>query len=294
MACYRFYQIDVFTETPLGGNPLAVFPEAEGLDPVQMQAIAREMNLSETTFVFPPEKPGGPVPVRIFTPRREIPFAGHPVLGTADVLRAIRSATESSEKSLVLGLPSGPVPVVWRDGIPFMDQPPATFQNPFPLVYRLGEALGLPQSAIHTWWPAQVGSNGFTALLVPLQGLKQVESVQLNLTVLGEILGEVAMVYVFSLETRDPECQVHARAFAPALGIPEDPATGSAAGILGTYLALHEVIDASLYPAVQIEQGLEMERPSRLQVKVEKLGDRVGSVQVGGKTRLVIEGTLNL
>jgi len=293
MASYRFFQIDVFTDRPLGGNPLAVFLEAHDLDPHRMQAIAREMNLSETTFVLPTSDSNADYQVRIFTPVKEIPFAGHPTLGTAEVLRLLGSLPENRD-DLILQMGCGNIRVTWRDGMPYMEQPLATFQKPFPMVYRLGEALGLPQSSIHTWWPAQVVSTGFPALLVPLQALEQVRRVELNLPVLKEILGTVDMIYVFSLETEDPACQVHARGFAPFIGIAEDPATGSVAGALGAYLAAHDVLEGGDYAALGIEQGLEMNRPSRLQVRVQVDGGEIRSIQVGGDSRLVIRGELTL
>jgi len=222
---YPFYQVDVFTDRALTGNPLAVFVEAEGLTDEQLLAIAREMNLSETTFVLPPSSPDFDFRVRIFTPGKEIPFAGHPAIGTAHVLHEThRLAADRTQYLFEMGI--GPVCVSRANHVFAMQQPLPEFQPPRTDRAAIAEALGLEEIRLHADRPAQVVSTGFPALLVPLANLEAMREIELNLTRLREVLGDVDMIYPFCLP-EDREAQVHVRGFAPFIGIPEDPATGS-------------------------------------------------------------------
>ncbi len=293
MPSYSFFQTDVFTSQPLGGNPLEVFPDASSLDSELMQKIAREMNLSETTFVFPPDKSDADFKVRIFTPGREIPFGGHPTIGTADVLKQA-GVLPTPLDSVTFEMGVGNVSVSWENGIAFMQQPLPEFQPPLASLHTLETTLSEASGALETRLPVQVVTTGFPALLVPLSRLDSLQALALNQAALKEVLGAVDMLYAFCLETESVETQVHARGFAPFIGIPEDPATGSVAGALGAYLLEHLVFGEGDSLSIRIEQGLEMGRPSRIEVETKKTGDEFTSVRVGGQSALVIEGVLKL
>jgi len=290
---YKFYQVDVFTDRPLEGNPLAVFVDGSGLEPATMLKIAREMNLSETTFILPASDPAADFDLKIFTPQAEIPFAGHPTLGTANVLFAA-GKINSSQSAVTFKMGVGNIRVTRREKSFFMEQPEAKFEAPCPIHERLADALSFDSSAICPEWPVQVVSTGFPALLVPLTSLDRIRAIKLKTHLLTEVLQGTNMLYAFTLETESPESTVHVRAFAPALGIPEDPATGSVAGALGAYLAQHQLIDEKRLDRIQIEQGYAMGRPSLIQVKVDQKDGVISGIEVGGKSRILIEGVLTL
>jgi len=289
----KFFQVDVFTDRVFGGNPLAVFPEPGELEESIHLKIAREMNLSETTFVYPPKNPKADFKIRIFTPGKEIPFAGHPTLGTAHVLWEL-GEIDSRSDSVVLEMGAGLIKVSKKQNNLFMQQPPPIFGDTVEVADRVAAALTIDSSDIDSRFPIQVVSTGFPALYVPLMNLEVLQRVELNLTVLREILGNVDMIYVFTGETVEPSSTVHSRSFAPFIGIPEDPATGSAAGALGAYLVQHEVIENLDPSAIVIEQGFEMNRPSLIQVNVGKTGGKIDSIQVGGQAITVLEGNLRV
>jgi trans-2,3-dihydro-3-hydroxyanthranilate isomerase len=289
----KFFQVDVFTDQMFGGNPLAIFPESEGLDEAVHLQIAREMNLSETTFVYPPENPKADFRIRIFTPGKEIPFAGHPTLGTAHILWET-GKIDAVRDSVVLEMDAGLIKVTKRKNNLFMEQPLPNFGDPVKALDRVAEALSIDSGEIDTRFPLQIVSTGFPALYVPLINLNAIQRVELNLTVLREVLGDVDMIYVFTGETLDSRSTVHSRAFAPFIGIPEDPATGSAAGALGAYLVHHKVVESLDPSAIVIEQGFEMNRPSIIQVSVGEAGGTIDSIQVGGQAITVLEGSLRI
>jgi trans-2,3-dihydro-3-hydroxyanthranilate isomerase len=317
MKAYRFIQVDVFTDRPFGGNPLAVFPEAEGLTTEEMQRLAREMNLSETTFVLPPQGEGvdcdSDFKVRIFTPAAELPFAGHPVVGTHWVLAhlgrvELREPVTRVRFELGVGvLPAdlhvagGQVErVVMAQGRP-------TFHAVLEDVTDLAAGLGLtPEAITETGLPVQVVSTGLPQMMVPVRSLAEVRRLdagQLNTAALNRVCRAVGTecVMVFTTETERPEATVHVRMFAPLLGVPEDPATGSANGALGAYLVRHAASHSALRRAVPIteptvrilsEQGAEMGRPSALTVEVDRRGDEITAVRVGGQVVAVAEGVV--
>ncbi|MCH8156455.1 MAG: PhzF family phenazine biosynthesis protein [Nitrospinae bacterium] len=292
---YKFYQVDVFTSTPLGGNPLAVFVEADGLDTETLQKVAREMNLSETTFVL--SASDADFEVRIFTPEKELPFAGHPTIGTAHILRQIGKIPD--EQNLIrLKMKVGVIPVhVEANGERlFMEHPQPEFGPILDSVADAAHALGLPSSAIDTRWPCQVVSTGFPALFVPLTTLDSARNIKVNIGKLEEVLEALGtdMVYVFTLETVHSGFTLHSRAFAPGIGIPEDPATGSASGAMGAYAAEYDVIAKEKLRDIKIEQGYEMGRPSSIYVEVEQAGGEIKSIRVGGESVTVVEGQLKL
>ena len=303
---YRFIQVDVFTDTPFGGNPLAVFPEAEGLTTEEMQRLAREMNLSETTFVLPPQAPGADFKVRIFTPATELPFAGHPVVGTHWVLAHLGRVELREPVTLVhLELGVGVLPadlhvVGGRVERVVMTQGRPTFHAVLEDVTDLATGLGLPPEAIvETGLPVQVVSTGLPQMMVPVRSLAEVQGLdpgRLDTAALAracKATGARDCVMVFTLETERPETTVHVRLFAPALGVPEDPATGSANGALGAYLVHHRVVPLT-GPTVHIvsEQGAELGRPSTLYVEVDHTDGEVVAVRVGGQVVEVAEGAV--
>ncbi len=317
MPSYHFLQVDVFTDQPFGGNPLAVFPDAAGLDTPQMQRIAREMNLSETTFVFPAEHPDADFKVRIFTPETELPFAGHPVIGTHWVLAhlgriGLRAPAITARFELGVGVRAAAIHVangvvtrvVMDHSAPEFGAIASTEQ-----VARLARGLGLQTDAIAaTGWPVQVVSTGIRQLFVPVQSLAAVRALSVQRqdnAAIAQIMAELdpethcnACLMVLTPETETPGVDVHTRMFAPGAGVPEDPATGSASGGLGAYLVRHQVVPATP-PTTHIvaEQGIEMGRPSRITIEVDSAttgGEpAITMVRVGGTVVPVIEGTLS-
>jgi trans-2,3-dihydro-3-hydroxyanthranilate isomerase len=302
---YRFIQVDVFTDKPFGGNPLAVFPEAEGLTTEEMQCLAREMNLSETTFVLPPRAAGADFQVRIFTPAKELPFAGHPVVGTHWVLAHlgridVHEPVTQVHFELGVGVLHADLYVA-RGQVErvVMTQDRPTFLATLDDVIDLAAGLGLdPEAITETAAPVQVVSTGVPQMMVPVRSLAEVQALdagQLNVAALSRACRAVdtECVMVFTLETEQPESTVHVRMFAPMLGVPEDPATGSANGALGAYLVHHQAVTVTAPTTyIRSEQGSEIGRPSMLYVEVDGVGKEVTAVRVGGQVVPVAEGTV--
>lgn len=281
-----FYQVDVFTDHIFGGNPLAVFTSGENFTEEELQKVAREMNLSETTFVYPSTTDAADFDVRIFTPTREIPFAGHPTLGTAYVLKKHCVVTANP---LRLNFKAGIISV-WTEGDKsFMQHPPAQTLYELNRSEKIAEALGLAFTSLDESLPVRVVSTGFPALFVPVNSLNNINAIRVNPQTLNEILEPLGidMIYPFCRETLDPENTVHVRAFAPGLGIPEDPATGSVAGAMGAYWAsLSDEEEISMV----IEQGYAMQRPSLIHVEVSE----AQKIRVGGQCQPVFTGCMQL
>lgn len=307
MSVYRFEQVDVFTSKPFGGNPLAVFPEAEGLSDEEMQSLAREMNLSETTFVLPAQDPEADFRVRIFTPAKEVPFAGHPVVGTHWTLAhlgMVELREPVTRISFELGVGVLPADLyVSGDEVQrvMMTQNSSEFLAILDDVRDLALGLGLPPEAIvNSSLPVQVVSTGLPQMMVPIRSLADVQRLdaqELNVAMLNRVCRDVGTecVTVFTRETEQTETTVHVRMFAPLLGVPEDPATGSANGALGAYLVHHRAVPAKR-PTTTIlsEQGIEMGRPSRVEVEVDHDEHGILSVRVGGEVVSVIRGEVRL
>ncbi|MGE0601572.1 MAG: PhzF family phenazine biosynthesis protein [Dehalococcoidia bacterium] len=293
MRSYRFVQVDVFTNTPFGGNQLAVFPEAEGISEAAMQTIAREMNFSETTFVLPPAEPNHDARVRIFTPGQELPMAGHPTVGTGFVLGAERGRTE-----LVFELGVGPTPVTVVPGDGMSGS--AAMQQQVPRFWQAkldaaGAAALVSLSAedAHPSLPVLNGSAGVDYLYVPVRSRKAVAAARPNAAAMETYFGEAfhRAVYVFSVES-DEVSDARGRMFFLVNGAPlEDPATGSAAGPLGGYLVNQGVMPAG---PIRLQQGYEMGRPSDIEVTVSGSANAITGVQVGGGVVKVAEGSLFL
>jgi trans-2,3-dihydro-3-hydroxyanthranilate isomerase len=302
---YQFIQVDVFTDKPFGGNPLAVFPDARGLTNDEMQCLAREMNLSETTFVLPPQATGADFNVRIFTPATELPFAGHPVVGTHWVMAHLgRVPLQQPVTQVRFELGVGVLPadlhvVAGKVQQVVMTQARPSFHAVLGDVTDLTAGLGLPMEAIaRTGLPVQVVSTGLPQMMVPVRSLAEVRSLdaaRLDMAALNRACRAVDTkdVLVFTFETEQPESTVHVRMFAPLHGVPEDPATGSANGALGAYLVHHKAVPLS-GPTVHVvsEQGIELSRPSKLYVDVDVEGGEPVTVRVGGQVVLVAEGSV--
>jgi trans-2,3-dihydro-3-hydroxyanthranilate isomerase len=297
---YTFYTADVFTDTQFGGNQLGIIPDARGLTTEQMHAITREFNYSESTFVFPPEDPKHTRRVRIFTPGGEVPFAGHPTVGTAHVLAAIGEiALTGDETRIVFEENVGPVPVVIRSrgGKPEFAQLSVAMlpQVSEPAVSRekLASLLSLDvQDLLDGDYAPQTVSCGLPFLLVPLRDRNAVARSRLRLEPWEHSLQGTPseMVMVFAADAERLGSDIRARMYGPAVSIVEDPATGSACACLAGYLAARTPRDGTLRWVV--EQGFEMGRPSILEIEADKANGAITAVRVGGKTVLVSKGEL--
>ena len=314
MRTLRFVTADVFTSEPFSGNQLAVVFGAEGFSSETLQAITREFNYSETTFVFAPERADTTRRVRIFTPGLEVPFAGHPTLGTAHVLVATGEVPPTDaeradgEMTVVLGENVGPVPVRLRlrDGAPEWAHF-TTAQLPEERVEVsdlgvLADMLSLSTSDFVGGTHAPTAAScGLPFLMVPLASVDAVSRARLRVDVWERVLGgrwaEWPMVFAMTGGT-DPEglprhvqgCDIRTRVFVPSGGVPEDPATGSANASLAGYLAARTPRDGTL--RWEVAQGVEMGRPSRLSLEVEKSAGVITAVRVGGASIVMSEGTM--
>jgi trans-2,3-dihydro-3-hydroxyanthranilate isomerase len=281
MASFRYVVADVFTDTALEGNQLAVFTDARELPEERLQTLAREMNLSETVFVYP-ARGEGHAHIRIFTPMSELPFAGHPVLGTAFVLGG---PLQASEVRLETGVGVVPVALEREAGrVVFgrMHQPIPTVR-PFERGPELLAALGVDGSEL----PLELYESGVGNVYVVLASEDAVAGVSPDLQRLVEVMGTVHANCVAGSGTR-----WKTRMFAPADGVPEDPATGSAAGPLAVHLARHGRI--AFDEEIEITQGVEIGRPSTLYARVEGSPDRIELVEVGGSAVIVARGEFRL
>ena len=313
MPKYNFIQLDVFTDRPFAGNPLAVFPEAEGISDEQMQQIAREMNLSETVFVLPSGKEDVVRRLRIFTPNSELPFAGHPIVGTWNCLAregvVPLPANGNGRVHLKHEVGIGVLPIE----IDFADGQPVSVmmtQGKFELCgevddwqeqAEIARALGLAREDLDETLPIQAVSTGNTMLLVPVRSLSDLGNCKPNQNLLDEIFERNedfrggTGCYAFTRETMEVgEARAHARFFV-GLNIGEDPATGSAAGPLGGYLVFHDATRVDPVDGVYkfvIEQGDFINRPSRIGLEVKGAPGKVEEVRVSGTSVVVARGNL--
>lgn len=289
---YPFVQLDVFSSRPFEGNSLAVITDARGLTDAEMQAIAKEMNLSETTFILPRdvavEQERG-VRVRIFTVGEELPFAGHPTLGTAFALRGSSGAAE-----IALDLNVGTIPVRFEEtpGQPAFGE--MTQKDPVFGIEHDREAVvraaGLNDGDIDPSLPVLTVSTGLPYTVVPLRGLEAIRDLHVDIRAASEYLDKAdsRFFYFVTRETVDPSARLHARMI---FYNGEDPATGSAAGCCSAWMVACGVANSG--ERVMIEQGIEMKRPSRIFVRAEKKDDRVVNVRVGGNAIEVLRGELS-
>lgn len=293
MRRYAYLHVDVFTDKPFGGNPLSVFLDSQGLSADEMQSIAKEMNHSETTFLFPPSN-GGAAKVRIFTPAVEIPFAGHPVIGTAFAIATHDPA--KSRASMTLELAGGDVATTLEleDGVPtfvWMTQKPPERGASIADVDRLARSLGIGRGDISLGeGAAEVWSTGLPFLFVPLSGLTPMGRMRPNPQILHELLHEVSArgVYAITRETTRTGVAVRGRCFPIGVGVSEDAATGSAAGALAGYLLGHGWTGAG---RIEVEQGIELGRPSSIHIDATS---RTQPVRVGGRVVSVGRGEITI
>lgn len=303
MSTIRFITTDVFTGVRFGGNQLAVIPDATGIPEELLLPIAREFAFSETTFVYPPTETGHTRRVRIFTPGGEVPFAGHPTIGTAVVLAATGDIPlTDGETRIVLGENVGPVPVVIRDvhaGGGWAQLSAAKMPEigpPVPSRGVLARIIGLnPDDVVSTAERPQAVSCGLPFLIVPLASVAAVSRSRVNVERWEETLVNAwaSMIWVYAADPDGGERHYRARMYAPGISVPEDPATGSAAVTFAGYLAARAPTrDGTL--AWTIDQGVEMGRPSRLEIEADKVDGAVTALRVGGSAMLVSEGTMRI
>jgi trans-2,3-dihydro-3-hydroxyanthranilate isomerase len=298
---YRYLHYDVFTDQRFGGNQLAVFLDGRGLPSETMQAIAKEMNFSETSFILPPEQAGTDVHMRMFTPATELTMAGHPTIGSTFAL--VRSGVITPDRDrVVFGVAVGPTPVslTWHGeelGFAWMTQLDPVFGDPIGDPAGAAAMLGLPPTAVSgTGLPVQTVSCGVAFLFVPLTTRTAVDHAAVNLARFEEFFRasrvEAHGVFLFSTEPRRERATVYSRMFAPDYGIAEDPATGSASGPLGCYLVRHRVVPPERAGAMLSLQGVKMGRPSHIHISIGVEDGRIHNVRVGGEAVLAGEGTL--
>src|SRR5438067_7806902 len=304
---YEFIQLDVFTQTALAGNPLAIFPDARGLNDAEMQALAREMNLSETTFILPRDaatEAREGKKVRIFTVETELPFAGHPTLGTALYLYASEGRSNSKKSDeIILDLKAGKIPVRFTvnsenaganrvDGQVFgeMRQRDPEFGTAFSRE-EVARVIGIAVDEIPSEWPIQPISTGLTFTIVPFRNRQTLSDLKFSYAQASEFLKSSGANFFYFLcpERREGHLEARARMFFYG---GEDPATGSAAGCAASWMVQHGV--AKNDQQVLIRQGIECRRPSEMYVRATREGNRVTDVRVGGYAMEILRGTIVL
>ena len=303
MPRFRYHTADVFTDQPFGGNQLAVFPDARGIPEHRLLDVTREFNYSETTFVYPARDPANTRHVRIFTPGGEVPFAGHPTVGTAHVLAATAEvALTGATTHIVFEEQVGPVPVTIRaeaDRPVFVQLSVAKLPQRGPAPppdSALADVLGLaPADLLGGDWSPEPMSCGLPFLFVPLRDRAAVARARVNVdrwerTLVGTWAPEL---FVFAREGERPGSDIHARMFAPGLNVPEDPATGSACAALAGYLAARAQGGDGVL-RWRVEQGFEMGRPSILDVEADVAAGAVTAVRVGGASVMVASGEMSI
>lgn len=284
-----FYIVDVFTGQKYAGNQLAVFRNAAGLSDAEMQQIAREINFSETTFILSDEPRGGGYEVRIFTPREEVPFAGHPTLGTAHILRS--EILGGAAPRVVLNLKVGQIPVTFgRDSNGWMQQIEPLFgacHSP----QALAPVLNLDAAALDERYPIQEVSTGLPFFIVPLKNLSALKSARIDREKYFSLIQDTAAkgILVFCPEPHEAQNDLSVRVFVDYYGVPEDPATGSGNGCLAGYLVKHRYFGKADID-IRCEQGYEIGRPSLLFLKAGEADGRI-NIFVGGRAILVARGS---
>jgi trans-2,3-dihydro-3-hydroxyanthranilate isomerase len=299
----RYITTDVFTGVRFGGNQLAVIPDARGIPEELLLPIAREFNYSETTFVYPPEHSDHTRRVRIFTPGGEVPFAGHPTIGTSIVLAATGEIpVTDGEARIILEENVGPVPVVIRGvhaGGGWAQLSAAKMPEigpPVPSRGTLAKMLGLgTEDIMATSERPQAVSCGLPFLIVPLTSVKAVSRSRVSVERWEETLANAwaSMIWVYAADAAGGERHYRARMFAPGISVPEDPATGSAAVTFAGYLAARSRTRSGTL-AWTIDQGIEMGRPSRLAIEADKADGAITALRVGGEAVVVSEGAMRI
>jgi trans-2,3-dihydro-3-hydroxyanthranilate isomerase len=290
MVNHPFYILDVFAEEKYAGNQLAVFRNAADIPAETMLKIANDMHFSETTFILSDEPRAGGYDVRIFTPEEEIPFAGHPTIGTASAI--ISEIIRKPTRSVTLNLGVGQIPVsVDADGVLWMKQKPPVFGRTFG-PGEIAEAIGVSPADIDDRFPVQEVSTGLPAAIVPLKASGAVSRARRSQEALDRLKEKYGLVTVlfFSAEPRDRKNDLSVRVFTVYPSVPEDPATGSANGCLAGYLVKHRYFGKDIVD-VRVEQGYDMGRPSLLRLRAKPVEDGI-EVRVGGRAVLVARGEL--
>lgn len=298
-----YLHYDVFTGAPLLGNQLAVFTDGRGLSTVEMQAITREMNFAESTFILPAETPDSGIRMRIFTPHVELPMAGHPTIGSTFAL-AHTGVIPSGARRFVFGLNIGLVPVdlEWEGNrlrFAWMTQSNPVFGPPVEDRALIAQAIGLTADDLVSDLPVQVVSCGLPYVIAVLRDRETVDRAACDMGAfrrLDTAFGENTAVFFFAVSNvgaalRRPET-VYSRMFAPSFGIVEDPATGSASGPLGCYLVRHGIVSGEAQRRIVSTQGVAMGRASTIHVAIAGTGDAITEVKVGGEAVLVGRGEL--
>lgn len=282
-----YYIVDVFAEEKYKGNQLAVFNEIGDLTTEEMQLIAKETNFSETTFISGVDQKDGGFYVRIFTPNEEVPFAGHPTLGTSYIIR--KELMEKSQDHVTLKLEVGDIPVTFDDSIIWMKQNQPDFNEIFTWE-QVSSVLQLEETDFDSSYPIQDVSTGLPFIIVPLKNLDAVKKAKVNqekLAILTQYTRAKAIL-VFSSDTYNEEHHLNARVFVDIFGIPEDPATGSANGCLAGYLLKHNYLKSKKID-IKVEQGYEIQRESLIHLKAEIVNGEY-SIHVGGKVVNIAKG----
>ena len=295
-----YLHYDVFTSQPLVGNQLAVVLDGRSLSAERMQAIAREMAFSETTFILPAERPDTDVRMRIFTPGSELPMAGHPTIGSTFAL-AHAGVIEPSRQRFVFGLEVGPTPVdlEWDGGLlrfAWMTQLNPVFEQPVPARAAVAVTIGLEERDLVPDLPLQsVGCGGPMYLMVPLRDKAAVDRAITDASAVTKFKASTGIdssLFLFTILSSGPEPEIYSRMFAPEFGILEDPATGSAAGPLGGYLVRHGLVCGDAARHIVNMQGVAMGRPSRIHIEITERGGEIQLVRVGGEAVLIARGEL--
>jgi len=289
-----FYVVDVFGEEKYAGNQLAVVRQADSLSDLVMQKIAREVNFSETTFILKDEESRGGFDVRIFTPKEELPFAGHPTLGTAFIIQ--QEILKEPVKEVILNLKIGPIPVTFtyradEPDILWMKQIQPRFGKTLD-AGQVAPVLGLKQDDVDKNFPIEEVSTGMPFIIVPLKTLEAVKKSRIHQEKLSGLIRdtEAKALLLFCPETYNSQNDLNVRVFADYYGVPEDPATGSGNGCLAGYLAKHRYFKAAQV-SIRVEQGYEIGRPSLLLLNAEDKAGEI-SIFVGGRVILVANGEL--
>ena len=288
----RFYIVDVFAESKYSGNQLAVFRDCSKLAPTAMQRIAQEMHYSETTFITSEEPLDGGYAVRVFTPASELPFAGHPTLGTAFIIQSQVIGKPVEEVALNMKVGQIPVAFSYREGAPdvlWMRQKRPTFGKAFARA-RIAKVLGLNASDLDRKFPVMLVSTGVPFVIVPLTSLKAIRKIDLDLPLLRKLLRKTrtTVILVFTSETYSKENDLNVRVLGPPEVIPEDPATGSGNGCLAAYLVKNRYFGRDEV-RVRVEQGYEVNRRSLMLLRARETPEGI-EVNVGGRVRFVASG----
>lgn len=303
MKSLHYTLLDVFTAKRFGGNQLAVFHGEENLSTETMQQIARELNLSETVFICPPQDATHKKSLRIFTPTVELPIAGHPTVGAAFVMADKQLVkTEEGQNDWILEEEIGEVPVTVfvEDGKATkveMTQPTPEFGETFTKVGLVADLLSLSSKDLDSRFPTQTVSSGLPFLFIPICSLDAIAKINFRTDIWERHFSkkpDTQNIFVFTLETQEEQSTVHSRMFAPAMGIAEDPATGAASGPLGAYLVVNGLVpyNSNGIYRIRSEQGFEMQRPSFIDITVTESAGKFTQVKIGGISVLMGHGEI--